>query len=295
MSTKDIFQIEPTWSGRALAAVRVVAFAALFVAANYGVNTAMHGLQKNIPTLTGHLMLAMATIGAAAILLIAIMTTVSSRSFGSYGYTGPHKLRNLFIGSVCGILVVALQLFIENQLGGFSWGTITASPIELVQSGLSLALLFVMVGVAEESLFRGYALVELSRTLSFWPAALVLAALFGLPHWLKGGGETIVGGAEAALFALIMAYSFRSTGSLWFAIGAHTGWDFGQSYIFGVPDSALQIKGSLLHPVIHGPDWLTGGTVGPEGSVVVVISLFLVAAVSRMLRQRGTIASQMKV
>jgi hypothetical protein len=36
-----------------------------------------------------------------------------------------------------------------------------------------------------------------------------------------------------------------------------------------VNDSGLKVTGHLLNPVlVQGPDWLTGGSVGPEGSII---------------------------
>jgi membrane protease YdiL (CAAX protease family) len=63
------------------------------------------------------------------------------------------------------------------------------------------------------------------------------------------------------------------TGNLWLAVGAHAGWDWGQSFFFGVSDSGFQAPGHLLNPHAAGPDWLSGGTVGPEGSVLTLILL----------------------
>jgi hypothetical protein len=76
--------------------------------------------------------------------------------------------------------------------------------------------------------------------------------------------------------ALAFAFSFRATGSLWLAIGCHAGWNYAQSFIFGVPNSALVFPQHLLHPAISGPEWITGGAIGPEGSV---LSLLLPNAV----------------
>lgn len=215
--------------------------------------------------------------GVAAILLIVVMAWVSGRPFGAYGYAGPGKARNLSIGTICAISLFAAQLLAENLLGWYSWGHLEGGGFALLRYGLFYAVLFLVVGLTEESLFRGYALVELSRAISFWPAAILLSVLFGLPHWLKGGGESVIGGIQAGLLGLVLAYSFCRTGSLWFAIGAHAGWDYGETFIFGVPNSALKFEGSALHPTIHGPDWLTGGAAGPEGSV---LSIFPLAALA---------------
>jgi hypothetical protein len=139
------------------------------------------------------------------------------------------------------------------------------------------------VGFAEEILFRGYPLVEASRALSFWPAVILLSALFGVPHWLKGGGENFMGGMQAFLFGIGLAYSFRVTGSLWLAIGFHTSWDYAQSFVFGVPDSALVSAGRLFHPAIHGPAWISGGSVGPEGSVLSLFAIVLFVLTARLV------------
>ena len=41
----------------------------------------------------------------------------------------------------------------------------------------------------------------------------------------------------------------------------------------GVPDSATTEPGHLLSPSIHGNRWLTGGIVGPEASVLLLVIL----------------------
>jgi hypothetical protein len=47
-----------------------------------------------------------------------------------------------------------------------------------------------------------------------------------------------------------------------------------------VNDSGFQAPGHLLNPHIGaGADWLTGGTVGPEGSVVTLILWALMAVI----------------
>jgi len=77
----------------------------------------------------------------------------------------------------------------------------------------------------------------------------------------------------------------RRTGNLWLPIGFHAAWDWGQTYFYGVPDSGTVVPGHLLDSKFTGPAWLTGGTVGPEGSalcLVLIIALwFLIAAIFR--------------
>lgn len=282
MGAHDIFRQETSWPARGMALLRVVLFLILFIAASYGVNLAMAGVQTHVTTTLGHFLVAMATNGAAALVLVAVMARFSGRSFASYGYEGRHKLRNLLIGLASGIAVLAGQLLIEYLAGSFSLHAPTADAAALAQSALEMALLFLIVGVTEESLCRGYAFVEASRALSFWPAAALFSAVFAAPHLLNSG-ETLAAALQTGLFGLALAYSVRATGTLWFAIGEHAGWDFGESFLFGTPDSGQSFGTPLFHSTAQGPGWLTGGSAGPEGSLLCILSTIAVALIARRI------------
>jgi len=78
-------------------------------------------------------------------------------------------------------------------------------------------------------------------------------------------------------FALLFCLFLRRTGNLWWAVGFHAGWDWGQTFFYGVADSGLAPYHNLFNSGFHGPAWLTGGSVGPEASVFTPIVLLLVA------------------
>jgi uncharacterized protein len=276
------FAIAPDWRGRALALLRFVLFVVLAAGASMLSNDLR--LHRYVQGVEQHWFLSMAIIGISALVLIFLMARLSGRTFGSLGYAGRDGLRNLVIGLVAGIALVAAQLGILHALGFFEWGVVANSGA--LYHAIFYAAFFLVLGFTEESLFRGYTLVELSRVMSFWPAALLLAFLFGAIHALKGDGESLIGGIEPAAFALIMAWSFRRTGTLWLAIGVHAGWDYALSFLFGVPDSGSVLPGSLLHPVVHGPHWLTGGSIGPEGSVLAIGSSLVLAVIVWLLPAR---------
>jgi CAAX protease family protein len=275
------FAIAPDWRGRGLALLRVLIFLALCLGASYGANAWLDFLHKHIHTIEGHWLLSMSVIGLAVTILTYVAARLTGWPFGALGYAGPNAARNFALGIACGLGLIAAQLGLLTLLGFVAW----QAPAN--GAGLHFAafyaLLFLVVAFTEETLFRGYTLVELSRAVSFWPAALILAAFFGALHVLKGGGENLIGGAQAAAFALILAWTFRRTGSLWFAIGLHAGWDYAQSFLFGVADSGTVLEGSLLHPVLNGPEWITGGGVGPEGSALFVFSTLALAGIALLL------------
>jgi membrane protease YdiL (CAAX protease family) len=79
--------------------------------------------------------------------------------------------------------------------------------------------------------------------------------------------------ATGLLFCLMI----RRTGNLWFAIGFHAAWDWAETFFYGTPDSGLLGVGRFLNSSVHGPNWLTGGSAGPEGSVFAILILLLCA------------------
>ncbi|MGH9762633.1 MAG: lysostaphin resistance A-like protein, partial [Blastocatellia bacterium] len=100
----------------------------------------------------------------------------------------------------------------------------------------------------------------------FWPAAILLSVAFGSIH-LKNPGEGIVGALDVFVIAMFFCLTLRRTGNLWFAIGMHASFDWGETFIYSVPNSGTVATGHLLNMSLHGSRWITGGTVGPEGSV----------------------------
>ena len=137
---------------------------------------------------------------------------------------------------------------------------------------------FFVVGLFEEFLFRGYAQFTLATGIGFWPAAMALSAVFGAIH-LANSGEDRVGALSVFVIGMFFCLTLRRTGNLWFAVGLHAAFDWGETFLFSVPDSGLVAPGHLLNSSFHGPVWLTGGTVGPEGSVMAfgVVALAAVA------------------
>jgi hypothetical protein len=89
-------------------------------------------------------------------------------------------------------------------------------------------------------------------------------------------GETLAGLAGAGLIGLFFCLTLRRTGTLWFAVGFHAAWDWGESYFYSVPDSGTVAPGHLLKTSLHGPGWFTGGSAGPEGSVLLFILMALI-------------------
>ena len=137
--------------------------------------------------------------------------------------------------------------------------------------------MFLLTGFVEESIFRGYAQFTLIRGVGFWWGALLLALLFCVTHGYNPG-ESPVGLFSVDAVSLIFCLSLWYTGSLWWAVGFHSAWDWGQSYFCGTVDSGTIASGHLFraHPV--GSILWSGGATGPEGSILVLPLLLVTAA-----------------
>jgi membrane protease YdiL (CAAX protease family) len=130
------------------------------------------------------------------------------------------------------------------------------------------------VGVMEEYLFRGYALRSLWRGAGFWPAALITTAIFADDHVSKPHENAIDIGMIFVL-GVLLCVSVRVTGSLWWAVGWHAAFDFGQLFIVGTPNGGQLPVGRLFDATFPGPAWITGGELGTEASYFMILAAIL--------------------
>jgi len=212
-----------------------------------------------------------------------IMSRIEKRPFGVYGIPREGAFGKLFWqGAVWGLAFYAVEMGIIASLGGFSFGTLALSGFALVKYAVLWAICFVLVGLFEEFLFRGYAQYTLASGIGFWASAFLLSALFGGTH-LFNPGEGWVGAVEVFMFGIFACFTLQRTGNLWFAIGFHAAGDYAETFIFSTPDSGLLAQGHLLNSTFHGPRWLTGGTIGPEGSAIDFVVFLLTFIVFALL------------
>ena len=216
-----------------------------------------------------------------------LMSRIESRPVVAYGLPLQRSaLIRFFRGYVIwGFVPLALLLVLLRTVGVFSFGNFSPLNTQMLYWALLWGATFLSVGLFEESLFRGYAQYTLADGIGFWPAAIILSILFGAVH-MGNPGETRIGLVGAAAFGIFAAATLWRTGDLWLAVGAHAGWDWGQSFFFGVNDSGFQAPGHLLNPSSSGPAWLSGGTVGPEGSVLCLILMALMTVLFLALNRK---------
>lgn len=256
---------------------RLAMFVAIVIGLRFGIRAILHLLHLTKPhpgiiDYTAKTVLLQDSLAFLCVLLATlIMGVFEKRSLSNYGLPlrsafGLRFFEGIFWGFVAECATMGILFLTGNAT--FHGYALTGSAA--VQYALLWAAAFVMVGFFEEFLFRGYPQFTLASGIGFWPAAFLLSGLFWWGH-MQNDGETWIGGLATALAALLFCVSLRLTGNLWFAIGMHASWDWAETYFFGVADSGMPATGHLLNTTLSGNKWMTGGTVGPEGSVIELV------------------------
>ncbi|MGO9647353.1 MAG: lysostaphin resistance A-like protein [Terriglobales bacterium] len=223
-----------------------------------------------------------------------IMAKIERRPVSVYGLGDERKLSHFFAGLAWGVICLSVLILTLLKGGLLIIDRRILFGSDVLRYGAMWLLGFLLVGLVEEYLTRGYVLYTLTRglaglyqwifktrhsaALGFWTSAVLLSFLFGFGH-RNNPGESPIGLLSAGLAAMVFCFSLWRTGSLWWAIGLHTSWDWGQSFLYGVADSGLMVQHHLFatHPV--GKPILSGGTTGPEGSIFILAVLALIAVI----------------
>jgi membrane protease YdiL (CAAX protease family) len=211
----------------------------------------------------------------AAIVPAFVRARLEKRSVDEYGLPVRDAFSKLFWNGVLwGIAALSVLILALHGGHAFTLGKLALHGLRIIKFAAFWGVFFLIVAFAEEFLLRGYSLFTLSQAIGFWPAAVLLSMAFGAIHQLNPG-EAWNGLVAASCIGLFFCLTLRRTGSLWFAVGFHAAWDWGESYLYSVPDSGGISPGHLFKSSLHGPNWLTGGSVGPEGSALIFVLLIL--------------------
>jgi uncharacterized protein len=168
------------------------------------------------------------------------------------------------VGWLTGSLRVTGFFEVYSQDGGFIVGMLQA------------LVFFVMVGIYEELLSRGYHLVNLAegfnnkwigRRWALILAYLVSSLVFGLLH-LGNPNATWVSAVNITLAGVFLGLGMVMTGSLAIPIGLHITWNFFQGNVFGFAVSGVRTGATVIATEVTGPAWLTGGNFGPEAGLL---------------------------
>ncbi|MEM9773992.1 MAG: type II CAAX endopeptidase family protein [Chloroflexota bacterium] len=168
-----------------------------------------------------------------------------------------------------GILALFGMISFERPFTGFSGPVLTGVFV--------LFLGFVIQGAAEEVLLRGFMLPIFARKYSIWSSIIVSSIIFSLLHFLNPNFSGIAA-LNIFLAGVFFAVYALKEGSIWGVCGAHTTWNWTMGNVLGIEVSGQLIGGQnamLFDLMESGPDYLTGGSFGLEGGIIVTAVLIL--------------------
>ncbi|MEL6820732.1 MAG: type II CAAX endopeptidase family protein [Calditrichota bacterium] len=236
---------------------------------------------------------------AATIVVPFARRFFDKRSFFSLGMQRSSvSTRDLLFGFLlsafmAGLFLVLTLLNGNVEVDGISWSSATVEGFNFVSfmGTMSLAVFLLLllemifVGYWEELVFRGYLLQNMTDGMGLKIAVVVSCLLYGLIHSANPNAG-ILSSTIIVLFGFLRIYGYLATNMLWLSIGMHIGWNFFQGPVFGFAASGHQ-HATLLNVSSTGPDWLSGGSFGPEGSILMIPIVLLALWVMQWWSRSG--------
>ncbi len=207
------------------------------------------------------------------------VTRIEKRAVSELALKG--ALGEYGVGFVLGGVMVGVSVAAIAALGGLRALSLAPSSSLII---LPL-LMHITVGLIEEMVLRGIFFRVVQESVGSWLALLASGLVFGGLH-LINDNTSVLGIANIAVAGVFFAAAFMLTGRIWLCAALHAGWNFVQDGIFSLAVSGHEVKGGLLTTQLSGPDWLTGGAFGIEGSAVDLVLVLLASAAMVMLAQR---------
>lgn len=189
--------------------------------------------------------------------------------------------RLTILGLLFGLVIFSATIGIIGLAGDYrilSWG---------LSNKIAIAFVALLAdAMVEEMIFRGFIFRTVRDLWGTWVALAASAVLFGALHAFNPHATVVSSIAIAIEAGVLLAVAYAVTESLWFPIGIHAGWNFAESIIYGTNVSGITVHTSLFTATLSGPAFLTGGTFGPEASVVAVAVCLAASLVLARSRRR---------
>jgi membrane protease YdiL (CAAX protease family) len=173
--------------------------------------------------------------------------------------------KNLTIGILIGFVLQSFTILVMYLNGNYS--VVNINPVSFIL--IPFAIMFT-VAIIEEILVRGIIFRIVEEKLGSYISLTISSVLFGVFHLANPHG-TLISGICITTAGFMLGAAFIYSRNLWFPIALHFAWNFTQSGIFGAITSGNEKTSSLLEAKIQGPEFITGGEFGPEGSIQAIV------------------------
>lgn len=223
-----------------------------------------------------------------AVIIITVFVCrkkIEKGTFLSMGFTREGVFANYAKGLLVGFVIFSAAVGLGWLTGGLEFGGFSVSDTADAVYVVLFFLGYVVQGMAEEVLCRGYLMTSLTRRYSIATAVLVNSAFFALLHMFNNG-VSLLAFVNLTLYGIFASMLMLKTGNIWIVGAVHTVWNFVQGNLYGISVSGMGKNPSVLSMTSTGRTWLNGGKFGMEGGICVSAVLIAGIAVLAILAKR---------
>lgn len=189
--------------------------------------------------------------------------------------------KNLMLGTLIGVVLQSLTVLVIYLNNGFH--VVAVNPVSFIIIPLTVAF---TVAIFEEILIRGIIFRIAEEKLGSYISLILSAIIFGALHLMNQESSFMSAVCVAVEGGLLLGAAYIFARNLWLPVAIHFAWNFMQSGIFGAVTSGNEKVNSLLNTQITGPEIITGGAFGPEGTIQAIIYCLAAALILMYLNKK---------
>ena len=218
-------------------------------------------------------------------LFIFWVKVIEKNALSSLGFVKRNWLKYLGWGIMFSLVqmgVIAL-VYQVSGIGSFELNELSLEPILFI---LGLFPFWLLQGGTEEVATRGWLLTRIAARTNLPLAIVISSSLFGILH-MGNAGVTFLSVLNIILDGVLAGLLFIYTDSIWLVVAQHGTWNYVQGNLLGFQVSGTGADASIFSSTMgSGPDWLTGGTFGAEGSIITTLVLLVSLVIVYRLGER---------
>ena len=200
---------------------------------------------------------------------------IEKRTPYSIGFINHNKIRKYLFGFGTGFGAMSVIIGLMTLAGTIKVNQ--SGVAELAATGGVILYLFgyFIQGGSEEIIIRGWQFQVIGTRYKPWLGALISSLFFAFMH-IFNTGVNVLYIINLFLFSSLLVLYIMNDGNIWSACGWHTAWNWTMGNIFGLQVSGVTDgNNSLLNLSSSGSQLLTGGVIGPEGSIFTTLVLLI--------------------
>ena len=218
-------------------------------------------------------------------LFIFWVKVIEKNALSSLGFVKRNWLKYLGWGILLSLLqmgVIAL-VYQVSGIGSFELNELSLEPILFI---LGLFPFWLLQGGTEEVATRGWLLTRIAARTNLPLAIAISSSLFGILH-MGNAGVTFLSVLNIVLDGVLAGLLLVYTDSIWLVVAQHGTWNYVQGNLLGFQVSGTGADASIFSFTVgSGPDWLTGGAFGAEGSIITTLVLLVSLVIVHRLGER---------